>query len=86
MIAYENWNTIKTINLPPNQKVRRLTKWIDINNTFPEYRIIIESSHLNQHVDKKNFEISNKSGKKAMCFELINYYDMEIEALLQEKV
>lgn len=79
------WDTIRIIELPQNGKRSGVIEWIDINDVFPEYRLHIESDHLNRHVDISFKEIKNRSGQKATTFELVNYYDMSIEVLLQKR-
>ena len=85
MNTSKNWKTIKTLDLPPNQTSNGVIKWLNVDELFSEYRIFIESSHLDQHVDKSLYEISNKSGKKAICYKLKNYYDLSIQVMIQEK-
>ena len=86
MNTSKNWKTIKTLNLTPNQPVNRVIKWLNVDEVFPEYRLFIDSSHLDQHVEKSLYEIANKSGKKAICCKLTNYYDLDIQVMIQERV
>lgn len=84
----DQWKTIKTINIPERETpIRVMTKPINLNDSFPEYRIYIGSSHIERHLNISYKEILTSSEtKKAKCYTIINYYGMQIDAKLQEKV
>ena len=84
----DQWKTIKTINIPEGETpIRVLTKSINLNDSFPEYRIYINSNQLEKNIDISETEIPISSGtKKAKCYKIVNYYGMEFDAELQEKI
>ena len=84
----QHWETIKKIKIPERETpIRVLTKPINLNDNFPEYRIYINSNQLEKNIDISETEILISSGtKKAKCYKIVNYYGVEFDAELQEKI
>lgn len=80
----ENWTTIGTIDLIPNQKVQRSYEWIKMETPFSQYRVHVESSQLMKHIEHTIDEIATTSGMKAKRFTILNHYDIPIPVLIQK--